>query len=279
MRCDAMSRLVSARSRPRLRGWTAVSLLAISGGCITGGDQGWYARNVDAAEDSIARQFYREIQQGRFDSAAHLLGSPVGDSVSTEAWLTVQQTLANVNIDSLYFVGAGITSVNGVRSANLSYEGPVGDQWFGGHVYVRAGQVLGFSAYHFKRPLAETNSFTLRGKSVRHFVILSAGILAMLVSLTAAGVVWRSGMKRPVLWGIVALLGVGRLTLDWTSGALGLQVISVQVPVLGMLKQGWAAPWWIRVSFPLGAFVALWKMRRSIRASFAGDSGLEARPD
>ena len=53
------------------------------------------------------------------------------------------------------------------------------------------------------------------------------------------------------------MLGLGQLSLNWTTGDLDYRIARVQMLGSAYLKQGLYAPWILSVSVPLGAIVFL----------------------
>jgi hypothetical protein len=73
-------------------------------------------------------------------------------------------------------------------------------------------------------------------------------------------------MPRRWLWALFALFGVGSFAMNWTTGAVSSSLFSFQL--IGSIQRvGLAGPWFISVSFPLGAIVALRKRSQALTTS------------
>jgi hypothetical protein len=58
------------------------------------------------------------------------------------------------------------------------------------------------------------------------------------------------------LWAAVALFGVGAVVFNWTTRAITLELLSVQLLSMALTKGGIAAPWVVILSVPVGAVIA-----------------------
>src|SRR5262249_50775907 len=109
-----------------------------------------------------------------------------------------------------------------------------------------------------------TNEMSLKNASPGGLIAAALAFIAVALSLFAAVQVVRSPLKKRWLWVIVALLGFGKISVAWTSGAVTEQWLAVQLFGAGTQRQGLLGPWWIIFSVPGGAFLALDRRRRAI---------------
>ncbi len=85
--------------------------------------------------------------------------------------------------------------------------------------------------------------------------LLLAGALAVFCLVTAIRVL-RSRMPRSWLWAAASLIGVGGLAVPWSGGTVGLQWMSVYVLSAALSRGEIGSPWYLLLSFPIGALVA-----------------------
>ncbi len=95
-------------------------------------------------------------------------------------------------------------------------------------------------------------------------------IAVPLFTLYALVLCIRMRMTRKWLWILFILLGVTTLRLNWSTGEMGLQPLSVQLLGASFSRSGLVAPWIFGVSFPLGAVFFLRK-RRALLAKAAAE--------
>lgn len=116
----------------------------------------------------------------------------------------------------------------------------------------------GVNVQKLAAPLDVMNAFTLRGKSRLHYVFLALALLALGITATAM-VAWaRAGrIPRRWLWMAAILLGLGKIGVQWTTGALIAQPLSLQLFSVAAVKEGPFGPWLFSVSIPFGAIAFL----------------------
>lgn len=108
----------------------------------------------------------------------------------------------------------------------------------------------------------QINGFSLAQAGARQWTMLAAMLSALVVTIAALVRVWRSGLfPRRWLWTIGAIIGVMTLKLNWSTGELSFQPISVQLFSVSVSKQPVNAPWMLGLSLPLFALIALFRRR------------------
>jgi hypothetical protein len=102
------------------------------------------------------------------------------------------------------------------------------------------------------------NDFTLR-KPASQLLFLAFVIASPLLMIAAlVKVIRRPGLRRKWLWGILAFGGLTALSMDWTTGRLSYQLVTVQLLNAGVMK-GLSAfsPWVLTATLPVGAVLIL----------------------
>lgn len=104
----------------------------------------------------------------------------------------------------------------------------------------------------------QANEFSLSDAGAAGWTMLAAMVAALAVTIAALVRIWRSGrFRRRWLWTIGTLVGVTTLKMNWATGALGFQPISLQILSISAFKQPIFAPWILGVSVPAVALFAL----------------------
>ena len=95
--------------------------------------------------------------------------------------------------------------------------------------------------------------------------MLLLAVAALIVSIYGFISCLRSQMgKKKWLWAVICLLGIGKLAVNWTTGAIGFTPIWVGMPPAGAVMVPLYSPWVVYASFPLGAVMFLiWRARLS----------------
>jgi hypothetical protein len=183
--------------------------------------------------------------------------------------------LRNERFDTVRVIGAQTTTVNGVRHVNLTYELHSSFSWFLANVATLDSADTWFvesvSARTITQPLEIGADFSLIGKSLLHYFWLVVTVVCAALSFGAAlFVATRREMPKRWRWVLASFLGVGAFQLNWETGAVGVQLVRVQLASASFLRAGPAAPWILAFSVPLGAFFALRAYRRWHKASAPG---------
>jgi hypothetical protein len=189
-----------------------------------------------------------------------------------------QQFAAFGVIDSAKIVNAHVLSSHAGPSLRvLTYE-----LWGRGAVALAEVEILedganrsinGLTLEPIAEPLEVTNAFR-HNMGPAQLAVLLVVIGLALFEIATAVVVARTPMPRRWLWAVFALFGVGGFSMNWTTGAVRPDLLSFQL-IGSILRVGLAGPWFISVSFPLGAIVAL---RKRSQAFATGASPAAATP-
>lgn len=136
-------------------------------------------------------------------------------------------------------------------------------------------KVLGLHANPLPAPLAVLNAFTFKGKGVAHYLVLLGMAAAIAVTVIALAVWVRRGaaVRRRGWWLAGILIGTFKLTLDWTTGAVALQALTVQLFSVCATRAGLEGPWMLALSIPAGAIAFLIRQRRSSLPASGADRG------
>jgi hypothetical protein len=133
----------------------------------------------------------------------------------------------------------------------------------------RAPEVLGFDVHAFPKAALAVGRFGLAGKSsIEYFLLALAIVIPLLLVAALASLSRAQDVRWKWAWTLFILIGFGRLSVDWATGALLFQPLSVLL--LGAAVERGpldVSPWIVSISLPVGALVYLG------RAWFA------ARPD
>lgn len=107
-------------------------------------------------------------------------------------------------------------------------------------------------------PIGALTDFDFSGKSPRHYAFLALVPLVLALTVAALVRVWRSGrFRHRWLWTLGCLVGVTRITLDWTSGALFFSPIHFVLFSSSIFRASVLNPWIIGISIPAVALYVL----------------------
>ena len=162
---------------------------------------------------------------------------------------------------SVKLVGASTLHTSKATTVNSTFEYQFKKRWLLINVAVqRAGSgqtIVGFHVVPRSESLEAENRFTLAGKGAAQYGILGAAILASILTLYALVACIRTRLRgRKWPWILFIVFGLGRFWVNWTTGQLGIQPISIQLFSAGASAQLYG-PWLISAAVPLGAIVFL----------------------
>ena len=225
------------------------------------------ARIMPAGADERARAYLSLFVRGEVDSAAARLVPELQSPGARVQLDEIAALLRGRAMDSLQVIGVQVNSLPGVRHVNISYE--LGDTrgWAVASVAVRESgaewAIEGVTAQATAGSLKTLNRFRIAGQPMGKYVWLLAMIVAAGASLVAAVTVARTRqMPKRWWWVVVALIGVVRFSLNWTTGQWELRPVQFMLLSAGFMKAGPVAPWILSFALPVGATIALLRRHR-----------------
>ncbi len=232
---------------------------------------------VPKEADKFARTYIDILRKGDIEKAKELLEPQVVNSKTQSA---LQQCIDYLNKGepiSIELIGANILRIKGRKRCNLSYQLQFPNTWLLANVVVvemsGKNQILGFHVNTLSKSLEEINAFTFSDKSFRYYIILLVAVGMPIFIIYTIVLCVRTTMKRKWLWIIFMLFGVGRYSLNWTSGNIGFQPFVIQLFSVGAFISGPYAPWIISISMPIGSLAFILK-RRKIRKTESADASI-----
>lgn len=108
------------------------------------------------------------------------------------------------------------------------------------------------------------NRFTLAKPPVQilFMLLMVAAVVTMLTAFVSTLLAPR--FKRKWLWAIVSLIGLCTLGLDWTTGRVWVEPLSLNLIGAGVVRPGYLGffPWTLKFSLPIGAALAFWRLAK-----------------
>jgi hypothetical protein len=243
------------------RGGTALRRSAMLGALmLLGCDPEAAARKAATpAHDAFARAYLERLAARDFDHAEQSIASAVRRIPGIrDSLVATARHIPTAPLDTVRLIGQRAPTPRVARTL-LSYEVHGTTGWAGVRIQVAEENgsrvVEGVQAESLPHSVSETYAFSV-GWSLGGalFLTVALGIVGFVLWTVAA--VLRSGMPRRWLWAAIALVGVGAVTFDWTTGAMTLELLRVQLLSAGLMKSGVAAPWLVILSVPVGAVIA-----------------------
>jgi hypothetical protein len=218
----------------------------------------------DPAADAVISSTLEKLRQGhpQFDSA---LTPELRKEVTPQLLAKMRAELPTGDLGTRKIVATNI-----IRDPEGTHIGAVDEYHRGGGVLVvdsrvsRAadGQPWLVSGLHMQAVTAAeiaANRFTGPGKSATQYLFLALTILSPLLMVAAlVKVLHTSDLRRKWMWGVLAFAGLMSFKMNWATGQVFTDLISVQLIGAGAFKGvGSLAPWVLTATLPIGALLIL----------------------
>lgn len=249
----------------------ALFAVLLLGGC---NPQAFVESFLEPAEIALAERLYGQLARGDVDGIRELLSSEITDD-PTETILSLSEIIPDEAPVDMQSIAAGRMSGAGSAPSYVHLERLYAYEnvWI---VYTVAlmqedGElrVRSFFVRTMSPEQVAQNDFTLAGQSALHYVILALAVAIPGFVLFALISCLRSplGWGRKLLWSAFIVVGLMQLRFNWTTGELGLSLLTVQLFGAGFFKAP-LQPVLIFLGLPLGAWI--WMSRRSVGKPPAG---------
>jgi hypothetical protein len=228
----------------------------------TGCDQANLIQKFTSPQDeSTARHYVDLLRQGRYQEIeAHadpsIQGPEMPDRLAAIAAFFPSGEPISVKV-------VGVNSFHAPpvikTSITLEYEFP--GKWLLANVVTQrkdaTASLVGFHVTPITGALEKINRFTLIGKSAPQYTVFLLTIVAVGLSLYALMVCLRTKMgKGKWVWSILCLIGVGQVSINWTTGQTDFTLLSIHLPPAGAYAVFYG-PWIIFVALPVGPVLFL----------------------
>jgi hypothetical protein len=233
-------------------------------GCNQKSQQQMLEKFSTPEDQAVAKAYISDLQARKLDVIENDIDSSI-KSPDTHAMLVhMAGFLPGGSPTSIKLIGAQrIYNPAGIVT-NTTFEYQWNNKWIICNVAVQklTKTIVGINVYLRKESLEQQNRFTLTGKSPAQYAILAGAVLAFSLTLYALWACIRTkGLARKWLWIIFIVFGFGLLSTNWSTGAVGYQLIYVTLFSAGAFAP-YYGPWTIAMSVPVGAVAFLWRRWR-----------------
>ena len=220
----------------------------------------------DPQAQAVEREAYQAIQTGD-DAALQKIANPELKTPEADAAMKqVRAMMPKGKPSSSKLIGWNLHTQVGIGStAILHSEHDYGDRVVLAQTHLaRKAEADPWLVQGFHMQVATTaelarNDFSLVGKKPQQYAFLLAAVISPILMIAAlVTVVRRKGLRRKWLWGLLALLGLFKLQMNWSDGALNVQWFTVQLLGFGV-QSGLSRfdPWFVSMTLPVGALLIL----------------------
>lgn len=236
-----------------------IALFCVS---LAGCDQDAMIQSFVSKEDqALASNYFALLKNRQFDDLnkaiePSLRNPALNDTLSQMADLIPAEEPTRIKL-----IGAQQNNSSDQSTINLSYEYAYANQWLVLQIALqqrdKQTHIVGLKLIPQATSIDGQFKFSLAGKSIAHYLILALAIIAPILVLTALIICIRMKLRgRKWPWVIFILLGIGQLSINWSSGDLSFAVLAMQLFSASAFAAPYG-PWIITVSLPLGALCFL----------------------
>ncbi len=237
----------------RAIGTLAVLALALAfAGCTP-------SRFATPQEEAAAQGWLAELRARHFDAITRAVDPSVATDDLPQALVRIADAIPAGTPSSVQLVGDFHVSSPAGKMANLTYEYDYGGHWLLANVAIQSAQgvdrIVGLNVTPIPRSLEEQNRFGLDGKPAACYLVLALALLMPAFTIFALVVCARPRLRgRKWPWIVAILLGVGALTVNWTTGQVSFRPLTVLLFSAGAARMPFG-PWMVSAALPLGALV------------------------
>ena len=255
-----------------------IVLLALCAGC---NDKKIMEKIIPPEDEAATKHYFELIRQDRFDEIQPLLNDDMKASLDRTTFEKMRAFIPDGDPLSIRVVGYYWNFTAGSTTETVTLEYQYRGEWllFNAVTHKDSGATLisGLAIRPMDGSIEESNRFTLAGKGLDHYVMLSLMTLDVLLSVWALILCAMTPVKkRKWLWALFILVGVGKLSMNWTTGEIFTQIAYISVPVVAAGANIYG-PWTISICFPLGAFIFLLR-RNKLAIDSPGATQGDAQP-
>jgi hypothetical protein len=217
--------------------------------------------------DTFAREYINLLRKGDFQTAITLLNPELVNPKIESNLKNVASFFGHGEPLAVEVVGCNVFSNNNIKRSDLTYQYQFTDSWLLASVVVKSvegtQEILGVNVKPIPTSIQDMNALTFSGKGISNYIMMIMSMLIVLIILYALILCCKAKVKRKWLWVIFILIGVGKLSLNWTTGEIGFNPLSFHVQLFGssLIRGGIYGPWFLTISLPLGAIIFLFKRR------------------
>ncbi len=237
--------------------------LTMFSGCTPADPASLIKKFTPPEDEAIATNYIALLRRNEFEQIEKDLDPSLKSVLTQDTLMKMAEAIPTQNPISVKVIGAQQVRDPGTYQINLTFEYQFPSKWLLINVATQkkdgVSTIIGFNVYPLSDSLENLNKFTLAGKTFLQYATLALAFLIPLFTLYALVLCIRTKMiKRKWLWIIFILIGIGKLTVNWTTGQWNFAPLSFQLFGAGSFAPPYGA-WLISISLPLGAIMFLFR--------------------
>jgi hypothetical protein len=219
---------------------------------------------LTASQDSELRSVFAEIRQGRIAEAEAAFDPSFSRPELAKTLAGLAQVIPKAPPVSVRRIAADALETHLGEAYLATYEYAYPDRILivrTGMFRPRGGAAVVNTFYIDVTPMSvvRANAFSILDRTPRHYSFLALTLASPLIVVIALiSLAGSLRVRRKPLWMMGMVVGLGAVTMNWTTGAVGVRPLFIDpFGVWVMHADTVAAPWMITVSLPLVALIYL----------------------
>ncbi len=243
---------------------------------ILGCDRSARMEKRNPEDVALAKSYFELLRGGHADQVEDLIDSSVRDSLPDSVFEDLVATIPQEAPSSVEvaFVDSRCQRGSCEEAIILEYKYRAERVLFNLALLKERGHIsiMGIHLTHIPDSFVEENKFTLLKKGPSQYLILTMGIAVAVFSLYSLVrcILARIGWRKWV-WAAFILVGLTKLTVNWTTGELRFDFPAVVLLWVDAIPVKYG-PWMISASLPLGAILFLVFYRKIVFSAGAVES-------
>jgi hypothetical protein len=248
----------------------SILLLLILPGCTPADPASQIRRFTPPEDEAMATNYIALLRQNKFERIQNDLDPSIKSALTQDLLVKMAKAIPPEDPVSVKVIGAQQARGSDLYKINLSFEYQFPSEWLLVNVATQkkggVSTIIGFNVYPLSDSLENINRLTLAGKPPLQYVMLAfASLISLFIFYVLVLCILTKMTKRKWLWIIFILFGIGRLTINWTTGQWQIAPLYFLFFGSGAFAPPYGA-WLISISFPLGA-ILFWFRRKKLVAS------------
>ena len=219
------------------------------------------------AEVEFAKKYFSLFQSEDYETIEESIDANLKNSDLRSQLVQIANFFPKESPKKIDIVGSRTFEMADNWQANLTFQYEFSQNWLIANIVLERIEdgdlvVKGVNVNPIQDSLQNINKFTLKDKSVIHYIFLTLAVLTPLFIVVTFVFCLRTPIKkRKWLWSIFVLLGFVQCTINWSTGEIFYQLISFNLLGAGFFYGNQFGPVMLKIAFPLGA-IMFWIRRK-----------------
>ena len=224
-------------------------------------------------EIKFSKNYFELLKNKNFEEALKPLNKKLKEKNETKKLLTkIAELFPKEKAKKIDLVGSSTFILNTndkkIWSANITFQYAYDNLWLINNILlsrINDGKIIvnGVNVTPLHNSLENINKFSFLNKPFLNYLILFLAVLIPIFIIYTFIIFIRTPIKKHKwLWGFFILIGIIKFTLNWTTGYLHINLLSLNLLGSGFFYGNKFSPVFISIGLPIGAILFWLKKRK-----------------